>query len=174
MNKYVSLSMVNEQMMEADVATLIANKVIAINGKNQVLFNGKLVPSGKLEGFVEHLMSEFLGIVQLTIVPTEPAPTPAPEPAPTVVTTPAEWNNMYINLPSVGGKSFKKLSCRVWCELMMKEGVAPKQALWIVHHVFVHACAKENKVSCIKALTGKTSTFSTTWKTRITKYINSL
>lgn len=170
MNKYVSLSMVQQQMMEADVATLIANKVIAINGKNQVIFNGKLVPSGKLEGFVEHLMSEFLGIVQLTIVPTEPAP--APEPA--VVTTPAEWNSMYISLPSVGGKSFKKLSCRVWCELMIKEGVAPKQAMWLVHHVFVHSCTKSNKSSCVEALTGKSSTFSTTWKTRITKYINSL
>ncbi|MGL4358712.1 MAG: hypothetical protein ACRCSY_08490 [Cetobacterium sp.] len=114
----------------------------------------------------------------MTLVLETPAPTAAPAPVDTKeekkTVTPPMWNKTFVELPSVGGKSTKRLSVRVWCELMIREGVDSKQAMYICHHVLAQKCKSTPKSTVISALTGKSSTFNTTWRTRIIKLINSL
>lgn len=171
--KYVSMKMVKKEIAEKDLATLEYASVISSNKQGHILFNGKQVPLDKKVAFIEYLMEKFM-----TLVLETPAPTAAPIPVDTKekekTVTPPAWNKEFVELPSVGGKSTKRLSVRVWCELMIREGVDTKQAMYICHHVLFNKCKTASKSTIISALTGKSSTFNTTWRTRLIKLINTL
>ncbi|MGL5964651.1 MAG: hypothetical protein ACRCZ2_09705, partial [Fusobacteriaceae bacterium] len=79
------------------------------------------------------------------------------------------------DLPNVGGKTAKHLSLRVWLNLMLSEGVSAPQAMWILKNVFsAKSLTTAEKTKAIRALNSEKSTFSSTWKLRITRLINSL
>lgn len=87
--------------------------------------------------------------------------------APKAVTVPEDWSSMWLALPTVAsvegkGNSLKKFSLKVWCDLLVRDGVSLPQAIYVLEH-------RENKALLVKAFKSDKCTLSDTWKKRFLK-----
>ncbi|MGL4733277.1 MAG: hypothetical protein ACRCWN_06285 [Fusobacteriaceae bacterium] len=148
--KYVSYN----EVKGIEGFSILENKGLLRKGPGsalQVAKNGEFVslPIDRLENFKEWLASK-----------TAPAPAPAP-------TVPEDWSSIWFSLPTVDsvegkGNSLKRFSLKVWCDLLVRDGVSLAQAKYILEN-------RGNKALLNNAFKSTKCTLSDTWKKRFLK-----
>lgn len=82
-------------------------------------------------------------------------------------TIPENWSSIWFSLPTTAsvegkGNSLKKFSLKVWCDLLVRDGVSLAQAKYILEN-------RENKALLNSAFKSAKCTLSDTWKKRFLK-----
>lgn len=80
---------------------------------------------------------------------------------------PESWSSIWLALPTVAsvegkGNSLKKFSLKVWCDILVREGVSLPQAIYVLEH-------RDNKALLSKAFSSDKCRLSETWKKRFLK-----
>lgn len=145
--KYVSYN----EVAELKGLSILEEKGLVKKGAGSalaVLKNGKFVslPIDRLENFKEWVSIK-------TSTPT--------------VAIPENWDKIWFSLPTTAsvegkGNSLKKFSLKVWCDLLVRDGVSLAQAKYILEN-------RENKALLNSAFKSAKCTLSDTWKKRFLK-----
>lgn len=145
--KYVSYN----EVKGIEGFSILENKGLLRKGPGsalQVVKNGEFVslPIDRLENFKEWVSIK-------TSTPT--------------VAIPENWSSIWFSLPTTAsvegkGNSLKKFSLKVWCDLLVRDGVSLAQAKYVLEN-------RENKALLAQCFVSPKCKLSETWKKRFLK-----
>ncbi|MGL6098237.1 MAG: hypothetical protein ACRC0G_01295, partial [Fusobacteriaceae bacterium] len=157
--KFVSTADVSAELVSLAISKGIAKKgpgkTLQVK-KGEEFSNVSIDALEKLEKWLEAKTAPTKPLVKEVKIKTAPVP--------------EDWSRIFIELPNIGGNSFKRMNCQLWTMKMLEEGVSPSQARWIIKKVFLSkTMSPTEKIEAIGALKSEKSTFNSTWVSRITK-----